>query len=134
MFKSLSIHKKMNYFVAMVTVSVFSAAISIFLALGHIESKYDHLHQNSMTSALTTLDIEKNLNFISRLSRDIMLGGSYDKNIANLSDTIESIRKSFDSLEALMAKDQSLEIVVEAKNSTMLFLNNSLTMMKSLDP
>lgn len=134
MFKSLSIHKKMNYFIAMVTVSVFSAAISIFLALDHIESKYDHLHQNSMTSALTTLDMEKNLNFISRLSRDIILGGSYDKNIANLSDTIESIRKSFDSLEALMAKDQSLEIVVEAKNSTMLFLNNSLTMMKSLDP
>lgn len=124
----------MNYFIAMVTVSVFSAAISIFLALDHIESKYDHLHQNSMTSALTTLDMEKNLNFISRLSRDIILGGSYDKNIANLSDTIESIRKSFDSLEALMAKDQSLEIVVEAKNSTMLFLNNSLTMMKSLDP
>lgn len=134
MFKSLSIHKKMNYFIAMVTISVFSAAISIFLALGHIESKYNHLHQNSMTSALTTLDIEKNLNFISRLSRDIILGGSYDKNIANLSDTIESIRKSFDSLEALMAKDQSLEIVVEAKNSTMLFLNNSLTMMKSLNP
>lgn len=124
----------MNYFIAMVTISVFSAAISIFLALGHIESKYDHLHQNSMTSALTTLDIEKNLNFISRLSRDIILGGSYDKNIANLSDTIDSIRKSFDSLEALMAKDQSLEIVVEAKNSTMLFLNNSLTMMKSLNP
>ncbi|MDO9266358.1 MAG: methyl-accepting chemotaxis protein [Sulfurimonas sp.] len=134
MFKSLSIHKKMNYFIAMVTLSVFSAAISIFLALDHIESKYDHLHQNSMTSALTTLDMEKNLNFISRLSRDIILGGNYDKNIANLSDTIESIRKSFDSLEALMAKDQSLEIVVEAKNSTMLFLNNSLTMMKSLNP
>lgn len=134
MFKSLSIHKKMNYFIAMVTVSVFSAAISIFLALDHIESKYDHLHQNSMTSALTTLDMEKNLNFISRLSRDIILGGNYDKNVANLSDTIESIRKSFGSLEALMAKDQSLEIVVEAKNSTMLFLNNSLTMMKSLDP
>jgi methyl-accepting chemotaxis protein len=124
----------MNYFIAMVTVSVFSAAISIFLALGHIESKYDHLHQNSMTSALTTLDIEKNLNFISRLSRDIMLGGSYDKNIASLASTIEDISKHFELLEKLMKNDKSLDIVIEAKNSTMLFLNNSLTMMKSLNP
>ncbi|MDQ1244774.1 MAG: hypothetical protein QG565_1114 [Campylobacterota bacterium] len=134
MFKNLSIHKKMNYFIAMVTISVFAAAISIFLALGHIESKYEHLHENSMESALNTLKIEKNLNFISRLSRDIMLGGNYDKNIANLSDTINSIKESFDLLEKLMAGDESLNIVVEAKNSTMLFLNNSLAMMKSLNP
>lgn len=132
MFQNLSIHKKMNYFIAMVTVSVFSAAISIFLAMGHIESKYDYLHHNSMISGLTTLKIEKNLNFISRTSRDIILGGDYDKNIAKLSKTIEDIGSDFASLEKLMAGDSSLSIVQEAKNSTMLFLNNSLKMMKSL--
>ncbi|OHD97309.1 MAG: chemotaxis protein [Sulfurimonas sp. RIFCSPHIGHO2_12_FULL_36_9] len=134
MFKNLSIHKKMNYFIAMVTISVFSAAISIFLALGHIESKYNYLHQNSMTSALTTLDIEKNLNYISRLSRDIMLGGDYDKNIEKLSDTITKIGNDFSLLEKLMANDKSYEMVKEAKNSTMLFLENTLKMMKSLSP
>src|SRR3990167_2050275 len=134
MFKNLSIHKKMNYFIAMVTISVFSAAISIFLALGHIESKYNYLHQNSMTSALTTLDIEKNLNYISRLSRDIMLGGDYDKNIEKLSDTITKIGNDFSLLEKLMSNDKSYEMVKEAKNSTMLFLENTLKMMKSLSP
>ncbi|WP_310441774.1 methyl-accepting chemotaxis protein [Sulfurimonas sp.] len=133
MFKNLSIHKKMNYFIAMVTISVFSAAISIFLALGHIESKYNYLHQNSMTSALTTLDIEKNLNYISRLSRDIMLGGDYDKNIEKLSDTITKIGNDFSLLEKLMSNDKSYEMVKEAKNSTMLFLENTLKMMKSLN-
>jgi methyl-accepting chemotaxis protein len=117
----------------MVTISVFSAAISIFLALGHIESKYNYLHQNSMTSALTTLDIEKNLNYISRLSRDIMLGGDYDKNIEKLSDTITKIGSDFSLLEKLMSNDKSYEMVKEAKNSTMLFLENTLKMMKSLN-
>jgi len=132
MFQNLSIHKKMNYLVAMVTMSVLIASISIFFAMNHIESKYNHLHRNSMISSLTTLKIEKNLNYISRTSRDIMLGGNYDKNIVKLDNRTERIRKHFTSLENLMAEDKSLNIVQEAKKTTMLFLENSLKMMKTL--
>ncbi len=134
MFKNLSIHKKMNYFVAMVTVSVFSAAISIFLAMGNIDTKYEYLHNNSMIGGLTTLRIEKNLNYTSRLSRDIMLGGNYDKNIEKLSETVTSVEDSFNSLEKLMTDDSSSAVLKEAKSSTMLFLNSTLKMMKSLNP
>lgn len=134
MFQKLSIYKKMNYFIAMVTVSVFSAAVSIFLAMGHIDNQYEHLHKNSMIGGLTTLTIEKNLNYVSRLSRDIMLGGSYDKNVANLEKTIHEIESGFVTLEKLMEKEGSLGMVQEAKNSTMLFLNNTLAMMKKLAP
>ncbi|MDD2652696.1 MAG: methyl-accepting chemotaxis protein [Sulfurimonas sp.] len=134
MFQKLSIYKKMNYFIAMVTISVFSAAISIFLAMGHIDTKYEHLHKNSMIGGLTTLTIEKNLNYVSRLSRDIMLNGSYDKNVANLEKTIHDVEDGFVTLEKLMEKEGSLGMVQEAKNSTMLFLNNTLAMMKKLTP
>ena len=125
MFQKLSIHKKMNYLIAMVTVSVFAATATIFLALGNIESKYDHLHKNSMIAGLTTLKIEKSLNYISRTSRDIILGGDYDKNIAKLNDRVEKIRGHFTSLEKLMANDDSLSIVKEAKKSTMTFIENT---------
>ena len=134
MFNNLSIQKKMNYFIAMVSLSVFGAAISVFLAMSHVKSQYDHLHQNSMLGGLTTLAIEKKLNYISRTSRDIILGGDYTKNIKKLSDRTESIRNDFTLLEKLMAEDNSLSMVVEAKSSTMLFLDNSLKMMKSLTP
>lgn len=124
----------MNYFIAMVTVSVFSAAVAIFLAMGHIDSQYEHLHENSMIGGLTTLQIEKELNYVSRLSRDIMLGGNYDKNRANLEKTIHTIEGGFVTLEKLMEGEESLKTVQEAKNSTMLFLNNTLSMMQKLTP
>ena len=83
---------------------------------------------------LNLLKIEKNLNYISRTSRDIILGGDYDKNIAKLGDRVEKIRAHFTSLEKLMANDDSLSIVKEAKKTTMTFIENTLKMMKSLNP
>ena len=132
MLSNTSIQKKMNYLILMVTASVISATIFIFLAMSHIESNYNYLHKNSMLGALKTLKIEKNLNYVSRTTRDIMLGGDYNKNITKLNDSIENIRNLFSSLESIMAHDSSLSMIKEAKTSTMLFLDNSYSMMKSL--
>ncbi len=132
MFENLSIQKKMNYLILMVTTSVFGAAIFVFIAMMHIETKYAHLHENSMQGALETLQIEKNLNYVSRTTRDILLGGDYDKDIKKLNESIEKIRELFTSLETMMANDKSLGMVKDAKNSTMEFLDNSFSMMKSL--
>ncbi len=132
MFENVSIAKKMNYLILMITISVLSATGFVYISMSHIESKYENLQKNTMKSALDTLAIEKNLNYVSRTTRDIMLGGDYEKDIEKLNTTIESIRSLFSSLEKIMAKDNSLNLVKEAKTSTMLFLDNSLKMMKEL--
>ena len=132
MFSNTSIQKKMNILILMVTISVLSATIFVFGAMSLIESKYDHLHKNSMLGALQTLEIEKNLNYVSRTTRDIMLGGDYNKDMTKLTESIEKIDALFSSLEKMMVEDTSLPMVKEAKNSTMLFLDNSYKMMQAL--
>ncbi len=132
MFANSSIQKKMTFLIVMATFAVFSATIFVFVAMGYIETKYEHLHNNSMLGALQTLEIEKNLNFVSRTTRDIMLGGDYDKDMEKLSESIEKSRILFSSLEKMMEHDTSLEMVKEAKASTMQFLDNAFAMMKSL--
>lgn len=134
MFGNLSIQKKMNYFIAVVSSSVFAAAIAIFLAMGHIDIQYDHLHKYSMDAGLKSLEIEKNLNYTSRLTRDIILGGDYQKNIANLDKTIKKIEQNFNDIEKLLEDSASKNIAKEAKDATMLFLNNSQKMMNSITP
>ena len=131
MFQNLSIYKKMNYLVAVATLAVIGATIFVYAYMTHLESEYDHLSQNSMTSELQTLEIEKNLNYISRTTRDIMLGGDYNKNITKLKTSISRIDTLFLSLEKIMAEDESLHIVTDAKISTMKFLNSSLSMMQN---
>jgi methyl-accepting chemotaxis protein len=132
MFDNMSIKKKMYYLITMATFSIFSATIFVFVSMTKIENEYEHLHKNSMTAGLITLEIEKNLNYVSRTTRDIMLGGDYSKDLKKLDSSIEAIRNHFNTLENMMKDDSSLQLIKDAKSSTMLFLDNSNEMMKSL--
>ena len=132
MFDKMSIQKKMNYLIAMSAVAIFGATTFVFLSMTQIENEYKHLRSNSMSTGLSTLKIEKSLNYVSRTTRDIMLGGDYDKDMSKLEESISNISKHFKSIESVMAEDASLHLVKEAESSTMLFLENSLEMMKRL--
>ncbi len=128
----LSIRKKINYLITIVTISVIGAAIFVFFALQSIERQYHTLQENGTEGVLHTLEIEKELNYISRTMRDIMLGGSYEKNMQKLEAKITVIRETFDALEEHITDTASQTVVAEAKQSTMLFLDNSLKLMRSL--
>ena len=128
----ISIRQRIHYLIGIVAVSIVSVVAFVFFALSSIEGEYDSLQKNSTSGALHTLEIQMNLNYVSRTTRDIMLGGDYDKNIAKLEERVEEIRHGFDALEAAKNDDTSLALIKEAKESTMRFLENSMKMMHSL--
>ncbi|MBN2783173.1 MAG: CZB domain-containing protein [Campylobacterales bacterium] len=132
MLENISISKKMNYLIFLVVISVLFATGFVYVSMNQIESDYKHLQTKTMKSALDTLAIEKNLNYVSRTTRDIMLGGDYDKDISKLNTTIEDVRLLFLALEKETDDPKSLKLMKESQNSTMLFLDNSLEMMKNL--
>jgi methyl-accepting chemotaxis protein len=134
MFQNLSIKKKMNYLVAIATISIVFAAIFVFGAMSDLESDYDHLYENSMKAGLSTLVIEKHMNHVSRNDRDIMLGGPKEKDLQQIQNDIAVIAKNFEILENLKNGEEVQELVVKAKKSTMRFLNKAFAMMQSLTP
>lgn len=130
----MSIKQRMNYLVAAATISVVGASIFVFFAMSSLENQYDELQDKTISGALHALEIEKELNFISRTSRDIMLGGDYTKNVAKLEEHSAKINASFVELEKTVLHPQEKEMINLAKENTNLFLNNTLTMMKALNP
>jgi methyl-accepting chemotaxis protein len=123
----------MNYLVGAATISVVGASIFVFFAMGSIENQYDQLQNKTIKGALTALEIEKELNYISRTSRDIMLGGDYAKNIEKLEGHTATINESFLVLEKTVLHPDEKKMVADAKENTALFLDNTLKMMKALD-
>jgi methyl-accepting chemotaxis protein len=130
-FERQSIRKRMIYLIGSVTAAVIFASIFVFFALSKIESDYNDLQQNATAGAMYTLEIEKDLNYISRTSRDIMLGNSYDKNMAKLEERTKQIKKNFAELEKI-SDPESAPFIAPAKESTFAFLDNTMVMMKTL--
>ena len=122
----------MNYLVAVATLAVVGATIFVYAFMTHLENEYENLSNNSIATEIKVLEIEKNLNYISRTTRDIMLGGNFDQNIEKLQKSITTIEDIFVSIETNIPQDDSSPILKEAKTSTMTFLNNSLSRMQSL--
>jgi methyl-accepting chemotaxis protein len=131
--QNISIKKRMNYLVASATMAVIGASIFVFFALSSLESQYSDLQEKTIAGATYALEIEKDLNFVSRTSRDIMLGGDYTKNISKLEKNIEKINTLFGELEKTSVDDNEKKLIEDAKESTSIFLESSMKMMKSLD-
>lgn len=131
--QNLSIKKRMNYLVGAATMSVIGASIFVYFALNSLENQYNELQEKTISGAINALKIEKDLNYISRTSRDIMLGGDYDKNIDKLEKNIDKIHATFIELDKSASEPAEQTLIADAKESTSAFLNNTLSMMKSLD-
>ncbi len=134
MLGNLSIEKKMNYFIGVVSAVVFLAAISIFVALNQISNEYDDVKNYSMEGGLKSLDIEKNINFISRLTRDTMLGGNYDKNLEKIKQTVKAIEDDFAILDKLVQDANTRAVLDEAKKSTIFFAQTSQKLIEQMSP
>jgi methyl-accepting chemotaxis protein len=130
--KNSSIKQRINYLLGIVAVSVVGASLFAFYTLSSIGYQYNDLQDHSTAGAMETLHIQKDLNYISRTTRDILLGGDYDKDMQKLKERTENIRRSFDKIALTLNDDTSLALIKEAKSSTLVFLDNSYQMMENL--
>ncbi|WP_295066763.1 methyl-accepting chemotaxis protein [Sulfuricurvum sp.] len=130
--QKMSIRKRMHYLVASATLSVIGASIFVFFAFQSVETQFGTLQEFSTSGALQVLEIEKDLNYVSRTSRDIILGGDYDQNMVKLEENTQTIKHLFSELET-HSDPEALPLIKEAKESTFAFLDTTLVMMHSLD-
>ena len=79
--------------------------------------------------------IEKELNYFSRVTRDIMLGNSYDDNMKKLQNTKHSILKNFKGLEDTTKnvpdEKRKLAELKESKDTMMAFIDDGFLKMES---
>ena len=85
-----------------------------------------------MQSGFKVLDIEKRLNYVSRTTRDLMIGGNNQTDLHKLRANIDAIKEDFSALEIIMKEDKHFPLLKQAKESTVLFLDNSYKMMETL--
>ena len=82
-------------------VTIFFVALTAVVAILGIYSLNDafvSLHEHEITTKIETIKIFRDVNYVSRLTRNIMLGSDYDDDMQELEAIAGTIAESFDTL------------------------------------
>ena len=134
--KGFTIAKKMLVFGIVITVILLISTVIKYNIIKSAENNFDIYSEKAVKGKIHVLEIGKDLNYISRCTRDIMLGNAYEKNIQKIQKSRDSIDKSFDSLlQSVMGtpnQSDKIDMINESKSKTMAFINDGFDKMKSL--
>ncbi|MEA2018574.1 MAG: PAS domain S-box protein [Campylobacterota bacterium] len=109
---------------------------SIINIISNIENSIDRYKNKAVASKIIILSIEKDMNYISRCSRDIMLGNDYLDNHNKINKRIKLIDSNFTLLEKTLVDTKQntkrIDIIKNAKYNTMKFINGVNSQMRPL--
>ncbi|MFY9078280.1 methyl-accepting chemotaxis protein [Aliarcobacter cryaerophilus] len=130
---NFTIAKKMMLFAIVIFVTIFITGVLKFNNLLNTEKNFNIFKDRAVAGKFYVLEVERELNFVARNSRDIMLGNSYENNIKNLEKSRENIIKSFDGLLQTSQNEAEKNIVFEVKKTVLDFIEDGYKKMKSLE-
>lgn len=130
----MSIKKKLIIFSAALVVYVVLASQFMLYSLTNIDKQFTAYKTNIVEDKISTLEIAKNLNYISRCTRDIMLGNDFDGNINKIKDNIANIEARYNILYEHSKNDDKakLQLLTEANKTTLDFINHALEKVSKL--
>ena len=130
---NFTIAKKMMLFAIVVFVTIFITWVLKFNNLLNTEKNFNIFKDRAVAGKFYVLEVEKELNFVARNSRDIMLGNAYENNIKNLEKSRDNIIKSFDGLLQTSQNEAEKNVVLEVKKTVLDFIEDGYKKMKSLE-
>ncbi len=121
--KRFSIKGKLQFILGLIIVSyVVMASITIY-NLTTIYNNVKELKERNLVGKIHTLEINRDLNYISRLTRNIMLGSNYDKDLQKLEKRTQRIIDNYNKLKKLSENQQEKILIDKSKNATLAFIN-----------
>ncbi len=134
--KNLSIKNKLQLFgVLIFLIMGIMAGVKSYI-LKETKANFDIYSKNAANGKILVVEIGKDLNYISRCTRDIMLGNTYNKNIKKIEKSIASIDKNFKKLEQTFENSFNAEkkkkLLKNAKTKMLAFIHDGYDKMKSL--
>jgi len=131
---NMSLTKKMMIFGLVVFTLLLGSLVFNLLSLKKMQNAFEVFSQQNLVGKIAVLEIQSDLNYISRLTRDIMLGNAIESNLEKIQTYINRIDSGFYTLQETLSKDQvkQLELLENSHKSTMAFVMDGFTKMDSL--
>lgn len=128
---NMSIKQKLMSITGALILSFSFTFLLVILSIGYIKDEFVTFKEHAYKGEISTLNINKEINYVSRLTRDIMLGNDYEKNLKKLKESNEKIKKEFEFLMQI-TEPQNKEMVKDSYDKTMKFVNTAYDIMLKL--
>ncbi|MCX6074431.1 MAG: methyl-accepting chemotaxis protein [Campylobacterales bacterium] len=130
--QQISVSKKLGISMLLVSIIVSFGTAFFVLVISSLGNEFEAFEKQSFTGVKTVLETEKELNYFSRLTREIMLGGDLDENLVKLDDTNHKINLLFEEMKNTNATQAQKSICQKAKQDTLVFISSSRDLMHTL--
>lgn len=128
----MSIKWKMIYFAILVTtVIVGLSAISLY-GFQQVQHSFQIMGARDVAGKIATIEINRDVNYVSRLTRNMMLGSDIKKDIPKLEKMIERIKKNYAILKTTYSDDAEKELIENAERASLAFVEDGHTLCKGL--
>lgn len=136
---SLSIKHRLIAVVFLFGVAMLTILANVLINTNAVVNQFNEYDQAAVNSQKYILLISRDMNYVSRLSRSIMLGDDFSKNYSSLDKNISNIYSHFEKLEnaiALIADEKERvvlnRLVDDSKAATKAFLEDGRARMLAL--
>lgn len=100
--------------------------------LKQIKQEFSEVKDYSVEGKIALLEINRDVNYVSRLTRNIMLGSNYEKDLKKLEARIKSIEDAYERLENTALSASEKQLIQSAKKSSLAFVNDGLRHVREL--
>lgn len=111
---------------------VIFGTLFFIVATSSLNKEFEAFDEKSFTGVKAVLETEKELNYFSRITREIMLGGDLNENLSKLDETYSKIEKLFLIVEKSTTDENQRSLCKKAQQDSMVFLSSSRDLMRTL--
>ncbi|MCD6188551.1 MAG: GHKL domain-containing protein [Desulfuromusa sp.] len=126
----MSINRNIAFLGSVTIVFVSLAAVVALWGIYSLNDAFVSLHQYEITTKIETIKINRDVNYVSRLTRNIMLGSDYDDDMQELEEIAGTIADSFNTLTRASHSVIDQKLVEQARIDTAAFVDNCIQRMK----
>lgn len=129
--KKNSFRMKIVLTISLGLLATIGSLVAGYWATSSLDNAFTSAWNQEMTAKVSTLEINRDLNYISRLTRNVMLGSNIEKDTKKLHGRIKSITEAFGRLETAL-KDKPEYDVAQARKAALAFAQDGLAFVERM--
>ncbi|HLD22731.1 MAG TPA: methyl-accepting chemotaxis protein, partial [Sulfuricurvum sp.] len=128
----MSVSKKLGLMMVLTSIVVGTGTLMSIGAMTSLNKEFDTFEAQSFKGVKAVLETEKELNYFSRVTREIMLGGDLNENLLKLDETQQKIETHFKEVETACVEPSQKKLQQQAQKDALVFITASSDLMKML--